>query len=99
MDALQIINGVVSLICAGVLTWLVLAPDIHEGPVIKSGLIVMIFSLLATAAHVLGDTQNWLALSTAGLTLRIGLLTVICGIVWRKKVRGTWTSATDWGQL
>lgn len=98
MDALHILNGLVSLTCAAVLSWLVLSPGIHEGPVIKVGLIVMIFSLLATAAHILGNTQNWLALSSAGLTLRLGLLTVIAGICWRKRLKGTWTSATDWGQ-
>jgi hypothetical protein len=99
MDALQILNGVVSLICAGVLTWLVLSPTIHEGPIIKTGLVMMIFALLATAAHTLGHTENWLALATAGLTLKLGLLSVIVGIVWRRHVRGNWTSATDWGQL
>ena len=98
MDALHILNGLVSLTCAGVLSWLVLSPGIHEGPVIKVGLIAMIFALLATAAHTLGDTQDWMALSTAGLTLRLGLLTVIAGICWRKRVTGTWISATDWGK-
>lgn len=98
MDALHILNGLVSLTCAGALSWLVLSPGIHEGPVIKVGLIVMIFSLLATAAHTLGGTENWRPLSAAGLTLRFGLLTVIAGICWRKRLKGTWTSATDWGQ-
>lgn len=99
MDVFQYVNGSVALLCAGVLAWLVLHPDIHEGPVIKAGLLAMIFALLATSYHVLGETQNWRALATAGLTLRLGLLTVICGVIWRKKLRGTWTSATDWGQL
>lgn len=99
MDALQVLNGVVSLICAGVLAWLVLSPDVHEGPIIKTGLVTMIFSLLATAAHSLGDSENWAAMATASFTLKLGLLAVICGIVWRKKVRGTWTSATNWGEL
>lgn len=98
MDALQLFNGLTSLTLAGVLTFLVLTPKVHEGPIIKCGLVTMIFSLLASAAHILGDTENWRAIATASLTLRLGLLTVVVGLLWRRKTRGTWTSATDWGQ-
>lgn len=65
------------------LSWVVLHPRIHEGLVIKIGLVAMIFSLAATAALTLSNTENWTALWRAGFVLRLGLFLVGCGVIWR----------------
>ncbi|QIM51631.1 hypothetical protein [Hydrogenophaga crocea] len=98
MDALLYVYGMVSMVCAVCLGWVVLHPDIHEGPIIKTGLVTMIFSLAATGYHGISMSQNWSAMLTASVTTSLGLLAVILGIIVRKHNRGTWVSATDWGE-
>lgn len=83
MDCWHFLNGWMSLMGVGVLSWVVLHPKIHEGVVIKIGLITMIFSLGATAAVTLSATEDWDALWRAGFALRLGLFLVGCGVIWR----------------
>lgn len=95
-----IANGIVSLLCAAVLTVIVLHSKIHEGVVIKVGMILMILALFATGAHALTMSQSWMALWSTGFTLRLGLLIVAVGFVLRRRKRGSWAKAmTDWGAL
>lgn len=100
MDAYFVASGVVSFLCAVVLTVIVLHRKVHEGVVVKLGLVMMIFSLVASTVHVLTWTQSWMALWTAGFTLRLGLLTVCAGMILRRRQKGSWTAAlSDWGAL
>lgn len=65
------------------LTWVVLHPKIHEGLLIKVGLVTMIFSLAATATLTLTNTENWTALWRAGFALRLGLFFAGIGVIWK----------------
>lgn len=83
MDEWHILNGVISIMGVFALSWVVLHPRIHEGLVIKIGLVTMIFSLAATAALTLTETENWTALWRASFALRLGLFLAGCGVIWR----------------
>lgn len=75
----QLINGVVSSACALVLTRVVLSPEIHEGIVIKTGMIAMIFSLFGTAVHMFTKSEDFEALVRAFITLVSGIGLVLFG--------------------
>lgn len=83
MDFWHLANGYVSLVCAVVLTAAILHPKLHEGLVIKTGLIAMAISLGATAWLTLGEVEDWQALWRAGFILRAGLLCTIVGCLLR----------------
>lgn len=100
METLHVINGIVALVVAAVLGILVLRPSIHEGVIIKLGMLLMILGLLATAAHSFVDSENWRALWNASFVLRLGLLIVAGGFVLRRRKLGSWEAAmSDWGRL
>ena len=84
MDALhQLISGVFSLICACALGYLVLNQRIHEGFIIKTGLITMVVSLLASGMLAVYGTHDLTGLWNAALVMRIGLLIAIAGVILR----------------
>lgn len=101
MDCWHYLNGIISLMGVVALSWVVLHPRIHEGLVIKLGLVAMIFSLSATAALTLTDTENWAGLWRAGFALRLGLFIAGCGVIWRAygihwRLSKPKRRATDW---
>ena len=83
MDCWHYLNGVISIMGVFALSWVVLHPKIHEGVLIKVGLVAMIFSLAATAALTLTNTENWTGLWRAGFVLRLGLFLAGVGVIWR----------------
>jgi len=84
MDAIIIINaGVCVLLCA-VLGWLIMAPTVPDGVVIKLGLIVTAIGLLGCALVLLGqEPVEWRALMIAWLLVHIGMLVAFGGLVLR----------------
>lgn len=99
MEALTFISGIVSIITAFALTWFVLSPRIHEGALVKMGLVVIVMALLASASHALMNTDHWYALWAINIALRTGILLVVLGLMWRRKKCGSWKGVTDWGEL
>lgn len=100
METLQFASGVVSLCGAILLGFIILNPHIHEGGIIKVGLVMMAMALWVTAVHALGRTDNWYALWAAGFTLRLGMLVVGLGVIFRWYKRGSWDAAlSNWGAL
>jgi hypothetical protein len=100
MDALHVANGVMSLLCAVMLAWIILHPNIHEGVLVKVGMNLMMFSLLVTAYYTLGDHyEPWHHLWRAGFTLRLGLFIVVCGLVvkaYQAPMRKWGRRMSDW---
>lgn len=100
METLQFASGVVSLFGAILLAFIVLNPAIHEGGIIKVGLVMMAMALWVTAVHALGRTDNWYALWAASFTLRLGMLVVGLGVIYRRWRKGSWEAAlSEWGVL
>lgn len=83
MDEWHTASGLVSLACAAFLSWLVIYPKIHEGVIVKTGLVMMIVSLLVTAALTLGHSTEWAAYWRAGFYLRLGLCITCLGVIVR----------------
>jgi len=92
-------NGFFSILAALGLSFVVLHPSIHEGLWIKGGMIVMIFSLLASAVVAFSDAPSFATAFNAGLSLRGGILIVCIGyaIKYRKAKRSG--GSTDFGHL
>jgi hypothetical protein len=95
-DTLQLLNGITSLVVAAVLSGLILSPSAHEGIIVKTGLIMMVLSLLSNSVHTIGKTEDWNSLWAAGFALRLGLLTVLIGVGIRRIKTGSWSKALDW---
>lgn len=83
MDEWHTASGIVSLIGAAFLSWLVLYPKIQEGVIVKTGLVMMIVSLLVTAALTFDGSTEWTAYWRAGLYLRLGLCITCVGVIIR----------------
>lgn len=83
MEFIHYANGWSSLLCALGLSYIVLSPNIHEGFIVKLGLVAMILSLLATAALILRDVDGGRGLWNAGFVTRCGMLVVIAGYAMR----------------
>lgn len=83
MGTWHLMNGIISAMGVLALSWVVMHPKIHEGLVIKLGLVAMIFSLAATATLTLTGTEDWTALWRAGFVLRLGLFVAGCGVIYR----------------
>lgn len=83
MSDLQQMNGFASLLCALILSSLVLNPRVKDGVVIKAGLIAMIGSFIVTAMLTYENSRNWDAYALANLMNRVGLM-VACGGVLLK---------------
>lgn len=81
----QLFNGILSTVAAVSLAKVVLDPHIHEGPIIKSGLFAMIFSLGGTAAHMLTKSEDFEALVRAFGSLVGGLCLVMTGVFLRTR--------------
>ena len=76
---------------------MVLHERIHEGVIIKFGLITMILGLLATAALTLSQQDSFRGLWAAGIAMRAGLCIVIAGYwIKRKKAGHPCLRAEDW---
>lgn len=95
---MQVANSVLGLLAAFGLGYVVLHPRIYEGTAIKFGLIVMIISLIGSAASPLSDSPVSTAYN-AGLSLRVGIV-IVCLGYWlkfrRHRKEGT---PTDFGSL
>lgn len=85
MDFWHFANGYLSLIGMILLTGIVLHPRVHEGVMIKTGLMAMIISMGATAWLTLAELEDWQALRRAGFVLRAGLVCTIFGIILRAR--------------
>ena len=83
MSELQFLNAAFSILCAVTLSVIVFRTDIKEGPVLKVGLVGMIFSHLITAMLVFEGSQNLDAYSLTGVINRIGVLLVVVGLIGR----------------
>lgn len=83
MEFMHTINGAMSGLAALALCAIVLHPQIHEGPIIKIGLILMIFSLSATAVITLEGQDSWVSLYRAAFTLRLGIFIATIGVLIR----------------
>jgi multisubunit Na+/H+ antiporter MnhF subunit len=81
----QIINGVISSAAALALTKVVLDPEVHEGIIIKSGMVTMILSLLGTAMHMFAKSEDFEALVRAFISLVSGIGIVLFGGFLRAK--------------
>ena len=75
------LNGVVSLVGAICLMWVVMDHRINDGIIIKIGLMMMIFSLLVTAGLTWQDSTQWSDYWKADLWLRIGIAVVCFGVI------------------
>lgn len=93
------LNGVFSLLAALGLSFVVLHPSIHEGLAIKGGMIVMVISLIASAAVAFGDPPSVKAAFNAGLALRVGILIVCVGYAIKYRKAKRCGSSTDFGHL
>lgn len=94
-----LINGVLSLLGALGLAFVVLHPTIHEGLAIKGGMIVMILSLLGSASVAFSDTPSITTAANAGLSLRIGILIVCIGYAFKYRKAKRCGGSTDFGHL
>lgn len=84
MDLLiQHLSGVISLLCAGALSFIVLTKRVKEGVVIKLGLVMMIGALLATGIMSLKGFDSLRGLWNASILLRVGMLLTILGYMRR----------------
>lgn len=83
MSDLQILNGLASLLCAVVLSAVVLSDRVKDGVVIKAGLIAMIGSFIVTAMLTFEQSRDWEAYAHAHLINRVGLLIACGGALWR----------------
>lgn len=83
MDTLSVINAGVCLLMACGLGWLIMAPTVPDGIVIKLGLILAALGLLGCALVLGRDVPDWRALMVAWLLVHVGALVVVGGLVLR----------------
>ncbi len=106
MDAvLSLANTLGCGLLALLLVWAVLSPHVHDGLVIKSGLILMALGFGSIAIRML---DPWAApehlmaeaLSRSILLINVGAAVVLVGYRWRTRHKPrTRRRATDWGDL
>lgn len=82
-EPIQTLSGITSVLCAGLLSSIVLTSRVQEGPVIKLGLILMIIGLLASGIITLKGFDTMHGLWNASLLLRVGLLIALTGYRWK----------------
>lgn len=84
------VTAIISLVLAAALTYIVLTNKIDEGPIIKTGLVLAIGGLLATAALVFATIDDGAArmfgLWNATLLARIGMLVAVVGFLARRQL-------------
>ena len=83
MNELQFLNAAFSILCAVALSVIVFRTDIKEGPILKVGLVSMIFSHIITAMLIFEGSKNLEAYSLTGLVNRIGVLLICIGVITR----------------
>ena len=83
MDPWMVATGVVSAVGAVILSAVVLHPQISEGIIVKFALVVMVFSLIATASLTLKGSDDWTAYWRAAAWLRGGLVLACVGVLVR----------------
>ena len=93
-----IFNGVLSLVAAGALSYVVLNPKINEGGLTKLGMIAMVLSLIASAMYSFGDLSP-VAAYNAALVLRGGIVLVCLGYWVKFKRHKRDGKPTDFGSL
>lgn len=84
------VNFTAAILLVAVSTYAVLSPKVHDGVVVKLGLILVALGAggLASALYNGLDTQDIRALTHSTLMLNIGLLIVIIGGVLRLRAPG-----------
>ena len=87
---LEHLTGLVSLLCALVLSAIVLSVHIREGLLIKIGLILMILGLIGSGLILIKGFDSLNSLLHSGLLMRVGMLVSASGYAlnlcktWRK---------------
>ena len=96
------LNGILSALAAGALTYVVMSPRINEGGVTKLGMVAMILSLIVSAAFsfpaIFGEVDPATAYNAA-LVLRGGIVVVCVGYWLKFKRRKRDGLPTDWQSL
>ena len=82
-ETVQLLSGITSLVCAALISVVVLGRRVHEGPVIKFGLILMTVGLLGSGVISLKGFDTMQGLWNSSLLLRSGLLIALVGYAWR----------------
>ena len=93
--------GAFGLICFALLG-AILSPRVHDGVVVKIGLICMALGFGAIALQLWRgiEANDLLSLERALLLVNAGLAVVIIGYLWRKaKVHHPVRRSTDWADL
>ena len=93
-----VLNGVLSALAAGALSYVVLSSRVDEGPWIKVGLIAMIISLIVSAMYSIADLPLETA-KNAALVLRGGIVVVCWGYYVKFKRHKRDGKPTDFGSL
>lgn len=95
-------NGAVCSMLAIAAAWAALNPKVHDGVVIKAGLISMALGFAGTALALVDGLSclDMPALSRSGLLIHGGLLLVAAGWLWRTQGgKHRKRRATDWGDF
>lgn len=99
---LQLINAGACGVIALSLIWAVLNPKVHDGVVIKAGLICMAlgFGSIALLLFEGVTTEGAISLERALMLINAGITIVILGYLRRKaRVHHPVRRSTDWAQL
>jgi hypothetical protein len=96
MDINATLSAGLALVAATALGWVVLSPRIHEGLIIKSGLITLITGLLAYAGLTLSGIETWSGLGKAAVLQHAGMCVAIAGYALRKASGKRCRRASDW---
>jgi hypothetical protein len=107
MDALILINIICSAALCGAVAWVIVTPRIHEGPLIKVGLILLSVGLFGVAVQLPGLTPavepELRPLINALTILHAGVTVATLGVVLRVRsdpaARKTLARITGWGNL
>lgn len=85
LDVITLINAGVCILLCALLTWLVLAPTVSDGIVIKAGLVTSAVGLLGCALVLLGaeGPEAWRPLLIAWLLVHMGTLIIMGGVLLR----------------
>ena len=85
LDVITPINAGVCILLCALLTWLVLAPTVSDGIVIKAGLVTSAVGLLGCALVLLGaeGPEAWRPLLIAWLLVHMGTLIIMGGVLLR----------------
>jgi sulfite exporter TauE/SafE len=99
---LGLINAAACGLIALVLCWLVLDPKVHDGIVIKTGLIAMVLGFGSISLLLFDGLEpaEVIGLERSLLLVNAGIATVIAGYLLRKaSARHALRRSTDWSDL